>query len=68
MWKKETNKLKSIGIGEPGLDNGLELEHRCRISGIRRLRLARPTSKEATELARAGSDHRPGVSALGKRA
>jgi len=69
--KKETNLVEDrveIGIGELGLDDEPEPEHRRGISGIRRPRLARPASKEATELASAGGDHRPGVSALGERA
>ena len=69
--KKETNLVEDwveVGIGELDFDDGPEPEHRRGISGIRRLRLARPASKEATEFASAGSDHRPGVSAPGERA
>jgi hypothetical protein len=69
--KKETNLVEDrieVGIGELGLDDGPEPEHRRGISGIQRLRLARPASDEATEFASARGDHRPRVSALGERA
>ena len=69
--KKETNLVEDrveVGIGELVLDDEPEPEHRCGISDIRGLRLARLASKEATKFASAGGDHRPGVSALGERA
>ena len=69
--KKEPDLIEDRAeaeIGELGHDNGPEPEHGRGISGIRRRRLSRPASKEATEFASAGSDHRPRVSALGERA
>ena len=68
--KRETNLVEDrvvIGIGELGLDDGPEPEHRRGISDIRRLCLARPGSKDTTKFTSAGGDHRPGVSALGER-
>lgn len=55
--KKEPDLIEDraeADIGELGHDNGPEPEHGRGISGIRRRRLSRPASKEATEFASAG--------------